>query len=187
MKEEQCSQRSTSSSAHATQRSRRDSAAASAVPQSVLAAWLKHRLAFAAPCAGLSGLAWSDVPTRLLLRAGLAGLLVAVTVGWLWSRAPAWQFYLALLLGFGVAEAMAWAARAQRGVALQILGMICVALGLLLSRLFLLGRAGLSLAELVTHLGDTRLWALLQLRPLPDLLFVALALLIPFVRFRVGR
>ncbi len=136
-------------------------------------------------CAGLSGLAWSDVPTRLLLRAGLAGLLVAVTVGWLWSRAPAWQFYLALLLGFGVAEAMAWAARAQRGVALQILGMICVALGLILSRLFLLGRAGLSLAELVTHLGDARLCALLQLRPLPDLLFAALALLIPFVRFRV--
>lgn len=138
-------------------------------------------------CAGLSGLTWSDVPTTLLLRAALAGLLVALIVGWLWSRAPAWQFYLALLLGFGVAEAMAWAARAQRGVALQIVGILCVALGIALSRLFLLGRAGLSLGELVMHLGDARLWALLQLRPLPDLLFVALALLIPFVRFRVRR
>ncbi len=138
-------------------------------------------------CAGLSSLAWNDVPTTLLLRAALVGLLVAIAVGWLWSWAPAWQFYLALLLGFGVAEAMAWAARAQRGVALQIIGMLCVSLGLVLSRLFLLGRTGLSLADVIMQLDDARLWALLQLRPLPDLLFAALALVIPFVRFRVRR
>jgi len=139
------------------------------------------------PCAGLSGLSWSDVPTPLLLRATLAGLAVALVVGWLWSRIPDWQFYLALLLGFGVAEAMAWAARAQRGRALQTLGVLCVAVGLLVSRLLLLAELGLTPGELARVFSDARLWTLVQVRPIPDLLFAVLALVIPFVRFRVTR
>ncbi len=139
------------------------------------------------PCAGLSGLAWSDVPGTLLLRATLAGVVVALVVGWLWSRFPDWQFYLALLLGFGVAEAMAWAARAQRGRALQTLGIACVALGLVLSRVLLLRGLGLTPEEFSLVFTDSRLWPLIQLRPIPDLLFAALALVIPFVRFRVRR
>ena len=139
------------------------------------------------PCAGLSGLSWSDVPTPLLLRATLAGLAVALVVGWLWSRIPDWQFYLALVLGFGVAEAMAWAARAQRGRALQAIGVLCVAAGLLLSRVLLLAELGGAPADFARILTDARLWAHVQVRPIPDLLFALLALVIPVVRFRVTR
>ncbi|MCX7624467.1 MAG: B-box zinc finger protein [Thermomicrobium sp.] len=138
-------------------------------------------------CAGLSGLSWSDVPRALLLRAALAGFAVALVVGWLWSRFPSWQFYLALLLGFGVAEAMAWAARNQRGQALQAFGVLCVGVGLVLSRSLLLVELGLAPEELPRVLSDSRLWTLLQLRPIPDLVFAAMALVIPFVRFRVTR
>jgi len=138
-------------------------------------------------CAGLSGLAWNDVPGTLLLRAALAGLAVALTVGWIWSRVPDWQFYLALALGFGVAEAMAWAARAQRGKALQLLGVASVALGLVLSRLLLLLESGFAPADVTRLFSDARLWTVVQVQPIPDLVFAALALVIPFVRFRVTR
>lgn len=138
-------------------------------------------------CAGLAGLSWSDVPSGLLLRATLVGSLVALVIAWLWSRAPDWQFYLALLLGFGVAEAMAWAARSRRGVALQVTGILCVAAGLVLSRVLLLERFGLGLADLPERFADPRLWTVVQLRPVPDLLFAVLALVIPFVRFRIRR
>jgi len=138
-------------------------------------------------CAGLSGGAWGDLPGSLLVRAAAAGLLVALVVGWLWSRIPEWQFYLALLLGFGVAEAMAAAARLRRGLALQVLGIAGVAVGLVISRLLLLAELGPETPALPSRLSDPRFLAALQLRPIPDLLFAALALLIPFVRFRGAR
>ncbi len=138
-------------------------------------------------CAGLSSRVWSDLPGSLLVRAAVAGLLVALVVGWLWSRIPEWQFYLALLLGFGVAEAMANAARLRRGQALQAMGIACVAVGLLTSRFLLLAELGLETSGLPSGWNDPRFIAALQLRPIPDLLFAALALLIPFIRFRGAR
>src|SRR3954470_4405311 len=42
-------------------------------------------------------------PARTLVAAG-AGLAVAALVGLLWGFFPDWQFYLALVLGFGVVE-----------------------------------------------------------------------------------
>ena len=138
-------------------------------------------------CAGLSAGAWSDLPGSLLVRAATAGLLVAFVVGWLWSRIPEWQFYLALLLGFGVAEAMAAATRLRRGPSLQALGMACVAVGLVISRFLLLAELGPEAPALPSRWSDPRFIAALQLRPIPDLLFAALALLIPFIRFRGAR
>lgn len=138
-------------------------------------------------CAGLSTGWWGRTPSSLLIRATLIGLLVALAVGWVWSRFPDWQFYLALALGFGVAETMAWAARLQRGRDLQVTAMVVAAVGLLASRLFFLTDLGIGPAEVLERLGDPRLRSALQLRPIPDLLFAALALLIPFVRFREQR
>ena len=77
-----------------------------------------------------------------------------------------WSFWFALLLGFGVAEAVSWAANRKRGVNLQILAIGCVLLGVAVSRVLLNARQ-----------GDLRLDFL-------QLLFIGLACTITWVRFR---
>jgi hypothetical protein len=51
------------------------------------------------------GLPTYATSSPVLAKAAAAGLAVAVPVGLLWGFGPAWQFYLALALGFGVVEA----------------------------------------------------------------------------------
>ncbi|MBX6342135.1 MAG: hypothetical protein IRY97_06730, partial [Thermomicrobiaceae bacterium] len=120
-----------------------------------------------------------------LVKATAAGAVVAVAVGALWGFFPAWQFYLALALGFGVAEAMAWTARYKRGSDLQVAAVACVLLGLAVSRVVMAEQsAGLGASDLLTRATDPGVAAMLQLRLIPDLLFAALAFVIPFVRFR---
>ena len=84
-------------------------------------------------CAGVRGLPTYATSPTVLARAGGAGLAVALGVGLLWGFAPDWGFYLALLLGFGVVEAMAWASNAKRGRDLQGLDLLVVVVGLVLS------------------------------------------------------
>ncbi len=147
-------------------------------------------------CAGVRGLPTYQTSTNVLARAGGVGLAVAVAVGVLWGFIPDWGFYLSLVLGFGVAEAMAKAANYKRGRDLQIIAMVLVALGLVISRYVLAERFGIT-ADQINRLdefvfnpevmneygGGVRVTALLRLR-LIDLLFGAIPFVIGWIRFR---
>lgn len=135
-------------------------------------------------CAAIRGLPSYRTPTGSVLKGVLIGLVVAIATGVLWGFFPDWRFYASLILGFGVAEGIARAANDKRGADLQAIGMGCVLLGLLVSRLVMAEQFGITFDVLRTHSTDPQLMALLQLRLLPDLLFAALAVVIPFIRFR---
>jgi len=147
-------------------------------------------------CAGVRGLPTYQTSPNALARAGGVGLAVAVAVGVLWGYIPDWGFYLSLLLGFGVAEAMAKAANYKRGRDLQIIAMALVALGLVISRYVLAERFGIT-ADQINRLdefvftpevlneygGGVRVTDIMRLR-LVDLLFGAIPFVIGWIRFR---
>jgi hypothetical protein len=121
----------------------------------------------------------------MLLKAGIFGALIASLVGVLWGYYPQWQFYLALVLGFGVAEGMAWAANYKRGRDLQIAAIACVMLGIVLSRVFIAqNHPILGLDDLLNNALNPAVSRTFQMRLLPDVAFIILAAAIPFVRFR---
>lgn len=120
-------------------------------------------------------------PTQTLVAAG-AGLVVAALAGIGWAFYPAWGFYWALLLGFGTVEMMVRFLRKPRGSDLQAIAIVIVLFGIVLSRAILAQRLGVSLAAL-GDFGPAAQRAL-YLRPIPDLLFAVLPVLIAWVRFR---
>ena len=120
-------------------------------------------------------------PTRTLTAAG-AGLAVAAAVGIAWGFFPDWQFYWALLLGFGTVETMVRLLTKHRGLDLQAIAIVIVVFGMVLSRAVLAQRLGVNLAEIETLRPAVQ--RALYLRPLPDLLFALLPILIAWVRFR---
>lgn len=133
-------------------------------------------------CAGVRTMGTIRTGTDALLKAALAGLLVAVLVAVLWRFFPQWQFYLSLLMGFGVVETVARATNNKRGTDLQILSIVIITVGFVLSRVLLADRYGITWA----HVNDMSpiVSRLLQLQAIPDLVFVALAYVIAWVRFR---
>jgi hypothetical protein len=131
-------------------------------------------------CAGTRA-AIAANPARTL-QATAAGLAVATAVGLLWGFAPAWEFYWALLLGFGVVETMVRFLSARRGVDLQAIAIAIVVFGVILSRVVLAWRLGVDFGD-VNDLNQ-RAQRALYLRPIPDLLFAALPVLIAWIRFR---
>jgi len=120
-------------------------------------------------------------PARTLTAAG-AGLVVATAVGIAWGFFPDWQFYWALLLGFGTVETMVRLLTKRQGLDLQVIAIAIVVFGLLLSRVVLAQRLGIGLAE-IEHIRPMVQRAL-YLRPVPDLLFAVLPVVIAWVRFR---
>ena len=133
-------------------------------------------------CAGVRGLPTYATSTNVLAKAAGAGLVVAAAIGILWAFAPDWGFYFALALGFGVAEAMAWASNAKRGRDLQVVALAIVAFGVVLSRVVLAQRLGISWEQvnaLAPFVEDA-----LRLRLIPDLLFAAVPFVIGWIRFR---
>lgn len=133
-------------------------------------------------CAGVRAPGSVRTNSEDLIKAVGGGLLVAVLVAVLWRFLPQWQFYLSLGLGFGVVETVAWATNNKRGRDLQILSMIIITLGVVLSRVLLASRYGIPL-DAINDLGQVST-RLLQLQAIPDLLFVAIAYVIAWVRFR---
>jgi hypothetical protein len=133
-------------------------------------------------CAGVRGLPTYATGSRVLLRAGAAGLALAVTIGIIWGIVPAWGFYLALALGFGVAELMARLAGNKRGADLQVLAIVIVVLGIATSRYVIASRFGIDLG--MVNQMDPRMLSVLRLNLIPDLVFAALPILIAWVRFR---
>jgi hypothetical protein len=120
-------------------------------------------------------------PARTLTAAG-AGLVVATAVGIAWGFFPEWQFYWALMLGFGSVETMVRLLTKRRGLDLQVIAIVIVVFGLLLSRLILGQRLGVTLAALENF--RPMLQRALYLRPVPDLLFAVLPVVIAWIRFR---
>ena len=115
-------------------------------------------------------------------RAAGAGFVVATLVAIAWGLFPTWGFYWALALGFGVVETMARLLRGRTGADLQAIAMAIISYGVVLSRLVILQRLGVDLGVISEF--NRAVQQVLYLRPLPDLLFVALALAIGWIRFR---
>lgn len=124
----------------------------------------------------------------ILGRAVGAGLVAAVALGVAWGllngaglgrSALTWDFWFALVVGFGVAEAISGAARRRRGQNLQLLAIAAVLLAFVASRAAIGLRASqaLSAADI-----SARLQGVIAQPTL--LIFVALACLIAWRRFR---
>jgi len=133
-------------------------------------------------CAGVRGLPTYPTETGDLAKAVLGGFAVALAAGVVWGYFPSWGFYLALALGFGVAESMAKLANHKRGLDLQIVGWLAVAVGIAVSRAVLAQRLGLSW-DAVNQMGPF-VESQLHLRLMPDGVFAAIPFLIVFIRFR---
>lgn len=118
----------------------------------------------------------------MLAKAMAIGFAVAIVVGVIWGYIPEWNFYLALLLGFGVAESMAWAAKGKRGRDLQAAAIGAVLFGLLISRTVIAQRLGISW-EAINQFTPF-IERALYIRPIPDGLFAALSVAIAWYRFR---
>ena len=132
-------------------------------------------------CAGTRPAGLAAAPVEVV-KAGGAALIVGVAVGVLWGFFPAWQFYLALLLGFGVCETIARLAPDARGVGWQMLGVAICLVGLVVSRYVLAQRLGLDWADISGF--RPRVQGGLQLRPIPDLVFAVMPLFLNLIRFR---
>ncbi len=149
-------------------------------------------------CAGVRGLPTYRTPASSLAKAAGAGLAVAVGTAILWRFFPEWQFYLCLLMGFGVVETIARFSGNKRGADLQFLAMGIVTIGFLLSRVLLAQRFGISMAEVNAleqrvisdeiigqyGFGGASVSDILQLRFIPDVVYALLAYLIAWIRFR---
>jgi hypothetical protein len=133
-------------------------------------------------CAGVRGLPTYATGPTVLVRAGAAGLALAVVIGVIWGLIPDWGFYLGLVLGFGVAELMARQANNKRGVDLQVLASAIVLVGLVASRYVIATRFGIDLGQV--NQMNPRVISALRLDLFPDLVFAAIPLLIAWVRFR---
>lgn len=133
-------------------------------------------------CAGVRGLPTYRTDSSSLAKAAGIGIAVAIAVGLIWGRFPVWNFYFSLALGFGVAEGMAWAAKAKRGRDLQAVGIAAVLLGVVLSRFVLAQRLGITWEQVnaLTEPVENALY----FRPIPDGLFAALSVAIVWYRFR---
>ena len=131
-------------------------------------------------CAGTRSSVTAN-PARTLTAAA-AGLAVATAAGIGWGFFPDWQFYWALLLGFGVVETMVRFLSKQRGSDLQAIALVIVAYGIVLSRVVLTQRLGVNLAD-INDFGPVA-QRVLYLRPVPDLLFALLPIVIAWIRFR---
>ncbi len=133
-------------------------------------------------CAGVRGLPTYRTDSTSLAKAAGIGIAVAVAAGVIWGYIPKWNFYLSMLLGFAVAESMVRMVNGKRGRDLQAFGIAAVLLGLLVSRVVIAQRLGISWDQ-VNEFGsfvERRLY----LRPIPDGLFAALSVAIVWFRFR---
>jgi hypothetical protein len=120
-----------------------------------------------------------------LVKAAVVGIVVAAAIGFFWGSYPSWGFYMSLLMGFGVAEAIAKAANYKRGRELQALSMGCVVFGIVVSRFTIAQLTpGLTIDLLLENPDDQFVRSAFYLRIIPDLLFMGIALLICFVRFK---
>ena len=125
-----------------------------------------------------------------IARALGVGLVVAAAIGFFWGNYPSWGFYMALLLGFGTVEAMAWASNEKRGDQLQVAAYGSILIGLAISRYTITVvnpenfPFPLSLQFLLENIDQEAIRRVYYLRVIPDFLFMAIPFLIAYIRFR---
>lgn len=136
-------------------------------------------------CAAVRGLPTYQTSGTVLAKSIAIGAVIGLAVGVVWGYFPDWSFYLALVLGFGVAEGMAWTANYKRGSDLQMAAILCVVIGLVVSRVIIAQRSPFfTIGDLLNHTTAPGVSETFQVRPIPDFLFAAIALIIPYIRFR---
>jgi hypothetical protein len=124
-------------------------------------------------------------------RAVAVAVIVAVLVGVFWGYFPIWSFWCAIGCGFGITEGIVRAANVTRGSMYQTIGMVGVLLCIVISRTIITWRLGLGAGDIFDILGTHRIDspttnALIHAVQfdLANLFYVALALAIPWFRFR---
>jgi hypothetical protein len=158
-----------------------------------------HAASGARPCSLLAYVEWEpDEPLRRIAptperttRAIAVALVVAALVGVIWGYFPLWSFWCAIGCGFGVAEGIVRFAGVTRGSAYQTIGMLAVLLCVVISRAIITWRLGLGVGDILNILGRNRIDsptsnALLHAIAfdLANLVYIGLALAIPWYRFR---
>jgi DNA-directed RNA polymerase subunit RPC12/RpoP len=133
-------------------------------------------------CAGVRSMPSIRTSGDVLLKAIGGGILVALAVAVLWRFMPNWGFYLSLAMGFGVVETMSAMSRNKRGRDLQLAAILIITVGFALSRVFLAQRYGIDLGQ-INELTPPIARAL-QLQAVPDLIYMGLAYVIAWIRFR---
>ncbi len=101
-------------------------------------------------CARGSRLPTFQVAPAAIVRGAVAGLLTATAIGYLWSLAPGFAFWLGLLMGFVTGEVVARATNHKRGPALMATAAVTVVVGFLVG--FVALGQGAGVAGLVAHL-----------------------------------
>lgn len=133
-------------------------------------------------CAGVRGLPTYATPADSLLKAFLVAAAIGLAFALAFAWIPQWNFYLSLALGFGVAEAMNWAAKGKRGVDLQIMGIVICLAAMALGRAILAWKLDLTMDDVRAF--SPHVENVLRLSISPDGLFAAITILIPWYRFR---
>ncbi|MHB8648443.1 MAG: hypothetical protein ACYDAR_21895 [Thermomicrobiales bacterium] len=128
---------------------------------------------------------------QLVVRAAVAAGVIALVLGVAWAFQPFWSFWFAIGAGFAIAETIVRVTGAKRGSTYQTIGMAGVFACIVVCRVVLANRLGIGLNDILNVLTTTRVDSpasrgLLQLMALdlPNIVYIALALAIPYIRFR---
>lgn len=124
------------------------------------------------------------------LKAFVVGAVVAVAIGFFWGNFPSWGFFMAMLMGFGTVEAMAWAANYKRGGDLMAAAMGVIAVGIVISR-YTIAMVNpenvpidLSFDMILNNYDQEIIQRIFYVRVIPDFLFMAIPFVIAYIRFR---
>jgi hypothetical protein len=137
-------------------------------------------------CADVQSVPTYAVDTNYYVKALAVGVGAAAGIGVLWGLFPGFDFWAALIMGIVVGEVVSWAANMKRGPGLQMVGVVAVALGIVVSRLVLqvvLSNAGLY-GLLASIPGNDIPNTLFNFRDLAGLLFYVLPFGLVFYRLR---
>jgi hypothetical protein len=128
---------------------------------------------------------------QLVARAALVTAVIALVLGIAWGYLPLWSFWFAIGAAFAIAEAIVRVTGAKRGSTYQTIGLVGVLACIVISRVLLANRLGIGFNDIVNVVTSTRVDSpqsrgLLQLMALDlaNIVYIALALAIPYVRFR---
>ncbi len=128
---------------------------------------------------------------QLVARAVAVTAVIALAFGVGWGFQPFWSFWFAIGCGFAIAEAIVRVTGAKRDSTYQIIGMVGVLACIVICRVVIANRLGIGLSDILNIVTSTRVdspqsRALLQVMALdlPNIVYIALALAIPYIRFR---
>jgi len=114
--------------------------------------------------------------------------VVAVIFGVAWGFFPEWSFWFAVASGFAIAEGTVRVTGAKRGSVYQTIGMVGVVACAVICRVVLARQSGYDWGRIgqafsSARLDSSGLYGDLAL-DIPNLVYVGLAMAIPYVRFR---